>query len=65
MQQKTFEDIKIELCANPLVQPYRIRNEATVTTDVSEKLFEGFFRKKDIQLHMYPKKLQRSKTFQP
>ena len=37
MQQKAFEDIKNELCANPLVQPYSLQKEATVTTDVSEK----------------------------
>ena len=37
MQQKAFEDIKIELCANPLVQPYILQKEATVTTDASEK----------------------------
>ena len=41
--------MKIELCTNPLVQPYRLRKEATVTTDASEKLLEGFLRKKDIQ----------------
>ena len=37
MQQKAFEDIKNELCANPLVQPYSLQKEATVTTDASEK----------------------------
>ena len=37
MQQKAFEDIKNELCANPLVPPYSIQKEATVTTDASEK----------------------------
>ena len=37
MQQKTFEDIKNELCANPLVQPHSLQKGATVTTDASEK----------------------------
>ena len=37
MQYKTFEVIKNELCANPLVQPYSLQKEATVTTDSSEK----------------------------
>ena len=32
MQQKTFEDIEIELCADPLVQPYSLQKEATITT---------------------------------
>ena len=41
MQQKTFEDIKNELCANPLVQPYSLQKEATVTTDASEKAICG------------------------
>ena len=53
MQQKAFEDIKNELCANPLVQPYSLQKEATVTTDASEKAIGGFFRKKDIQSYMY------------
>ena len=38
---KTFEDIKHELCANPLVQPYSLQKEATVTTDASEKAIGG------------------------
>ena len=41
MQQKAFEDIKNELCANPLVQPYSLQKEATVTTDASEKAIGG------------------------
>ena len=40
-QQKAFEDIKNELCANSLVQPYSLLNEATVTTDASEKSIGG------------------------
>ena len=41
MQQKAFEDIKNELCANPLVQPYNLQKEATVTTYASEKAIGG------------------------
>ena len=52
MQQKAFEDIESELHANPLVQPYSLQKEATVTTDASEKPMAGFFRKKDIQSYM-------------
>ena len=40
-QQKAFEDIKNELCADPLVQPYSLQNEATVTIDASEKAIGG------------------------
>ena len=36
-EQNTFENIKNDLCANPLVQPYSLTKEATVTTDASEK----------------------------
>ena len=41
MQQKSFEDIKNELWANPLKQPYSLQKEATVTTDASEKTIGG------------------------
>ena len=41
MQRKAFEDIKNELCANPLVQPYSLQKEAIVTTDGSEKTIGG------------------------
>ena len=54
LQQKAFEDIKNELCAKPLVQPYSLQIEALVTTDKSEKTIGGvFFSKKDIQSYMY------------
>ena len=41
MQQKVFEDIKNELCSNPLIQPCSLQKEATVTTDASEKAIGG------------------------
>ena len=41
MHQKAFEDIKNELCANPIVQTYSLQKEATVTTDASEKAIGG------------------------
>ena len=40
-EQNAFENIKNELCANPLVQPYSLTKEATVTTDASEKAIGG------------------------
>ena len=40
-EQNTFENIKNELCANPLVQLYSLKKEATVTTDASEKAIGG------------------------
>ena len=40
-QQKAFEDIKKELCANPLVQPYSLQKEATLPTDASGKTIGG------------------------
>ena len=46
MQQKAFEDIKNELCAKPLVQPYSQQREATVTTDAPEKAIGGFLLQK-------------------
>ena len=41
MHQKAFEDMKPELCANPLVEPYNLEKEATVITDTSEKAIGG------------------------
>ena len=41
MQQEAFKVIKIELCANPFVQPHSLQKEATVTTDASEKAIGG------------------------
>ena len=40
-EQNAFENIKNELCANLLVQPYSLTKEATVTTDASEKAKGG------------------------
>ena len=40
-EQNAFETTKNELCANPLVQPYSLMKEATVTTDASEKAIGG------------------------
>ena len=41
MQQKAFEDKRYEFCANPLVQPYSLRKEASATTDATEKGIGG------------------------
>ena len=46
MQQTAFADIKKELCANPLVQPYSLQKEATVTTDASESHWRGYFARR-------------------
>ena len=40
-EQNAFETTKNELCANPLVQPYSLMKEATVTTYASEKAIGG------------------------
>ena len=40
-EQNAFKNIKNELYANPLVQPYSLTKEATVTTDASEKAIGG------------------------
>ena len=42
-EHNVLENIKNELCANPLVQPYNLMREATVTTDASEKKIGGVF----------------------
>ena len=63
MLHETFEDIRNDLCANPLVQPYSLQKEATVITDAFEKALGVVFRKIDIQSYMYQESgLQRSKT---
>ena len=49
MQQNAFEDIKNDLSATPIVQPYSLQHEGTVTTAASKKQLAGFFCKKDIQ----------------
>ena len=53
MQQKAFEDIKIELCANPLVQPYSLKKKQQLIRTPLKKPLAGFFCKKDIQSYMY------------
>ena len=40
-EQNAFENVKNELCANPLVQLYSLTKEAAVTTDASEKVIGG------------------------
>ena len=40
-EQNAFENIKNELSADPLVQPYSLTMEETVTTDASEKAIGG------------------------
>ena len=40
-EQKAFENINNELCANLLVQPYSLTKKTTVTTDASENAIGG------------------------
>ena len=40
-EQNVFKIIKTELCVNPMVQPYRWAEEATVTIDASDKEVGG------------------------
>ena len=49
MQQKAFEDIKNELCANPPVQPLSLQKKQQLLLTPLKKPLAGFFRKKDIQ----------------
>ena len=53
MQQKAFEDIKIELCANPLYSHTVYKKKQQLLLTPLRKPLAGFFRKKDIQLYMY------------
>ena len=46
LQQKAFEDIKNELCVKPLVQPYSLQKEATITSNASEKAIGGVLSQK-------------------
>ena len=57
MQQKVFEDIKNELCANPLVQLYSIQREAPVTTDASENAIGGVLSQEGHQVIYVSRKL--------
>ena len=43
MQQISFEDIKNELCSEPLVQPYSLQKEAKIITEASEKTIGRVF----------------------
>ena len=39
--QRAFERLKSELASKPVVQPYSLKNEVTITTDASEKAIGG------------------------
>ena len=63
MQTEAFEDIKNELCANPLLQQYSLQKEATLLLTPLKKPLAGFLRKKDIQSYLHQEnRLQRTKT---
>ena len=58
--QNDFENIEKELCANPLVQPYSLTKEATLTTDASEEAIGGVLSKEG-HLEIYvPRKLSQA-----
>ena len=52
MEQKAFEEIKIELCANPLVSHIVYKKKQQLLLTPLKKPLAGFFRKKDIQSYM-------------
>ena len=53
MQPEAFEDIKNELCANSLVQPYSLQKKQQLLLTPRKKPLAGFFPNKDIQSYMY------------
>ena len=40
-RQRAFERLKYVLSSNPVVQPYALKKEITITTDASEKVVGG------------------------
>ena len=60
-EQNAFENIKNELCANPLVQPYSLTKEATVTTDGSEKAIGGVLSQEEHLVIYVSRKLSQAK----
>ena len=59
LQQTTFADIKSELCASPILLPYSLQKEATVTTDASaKKILSGFARRTSSYICLYKLYLQ-------
>ena len=59
-QQNSFENIKSELCANPLELPYSLRKEATVTTDASEKAIGGLLSQEGHHMIYVSRKLSQA-----
>ena len=57
MQQKFFEKMKSDFCANPLAQPYSIQKKATITTDASEKAIGGVLSQEEHPVIRESKKL--------
>ena len=46
MQQKAFEDIKNEFCANPLVQPYSLQKKQQLLLTPLKKPLAGSFARR-------------------
>ena len=59
-EQNAFENIKNELCANPIVQPYSLTKEATVTTDASEKAIGGVLSQEGDPVNYVSRKLSQA-----
>ena len=59
MQQKAFEDIKLELCANPLVQPYSLQKKQQLLLTPLKKPLAGFFARRTSS-HICIKKIDSS-----
>ena len=64
-EQNDFENIKNELSANPLVQPYSLTKEATVTTDTSEKAIGGLLSQEGHPVIYVSRKLSQAEQNTP
>ena len=53
IQQKAFGQNEKWVICYQLLQPISLRNEATVTTDASEKVIAGFFCRTHIHFFKY------------
>ena len=60
-EQNAFENIKNKLCANPLVQPYSLTKEATMTTDASEKAIGGVLSQERHPVIYFSRKMSQAK----
>ena len=59
-EQSFYENIENELCASPLVQISSMTNEATVTSDASEKAIGGLLSQEGHPVIYVSKKLSQA-----